>query len=229
MITQNRWPIAGEIADFGATVAARTNAKWPGLGVPQSIRIAGKSSAPDLRRPALYQLRLRGIFGVGAKAEIIRVMLAQPTAWSVRQVTDQVAYLSRQVSLDLEMLTSAGLLKRSASSPARYAVARPDQLSSLLGPLPTYAPKWGPILRVVYGIVDALHGAMAVAAPAPELARRMRLLSKEVEESELAPWMPNRERDFLEHFSAWALELCTALAEGDPVCLPQSSSIRSKN
>jgi hypothetical protein len=65
-------PTRRAFGDFAATVRKKRRVSWPAEGEPLQLRVTGRSSVPDLRRPALQQLRLRAILGVSARAEIIR-------------------------------------------------------------------------------------------------------------------------------------------------------------
>lgn len=222
VVTAERWPFKGDIAVFGATVGSHAGKKWPGVTVeaPVAVSLSGKSGIPDLRRPALFQLKLRAVFGVSTRAEIIRVMLTRPGEWSARQIADRVAYTRRQIDLDLAMLTAGGLVYRArSSSPATYTVSNPAAVVALTGPVPTHAPAWAPALRVVTGLLDAFEGLGYLAAPGAELRRRVRWLEPAIERAGLAFSPDEYGHDYVEGIARWSIETVQSLALGQPPAL----------
>jgi hypothetical protein len=90
---------------------------------PVRGRLSGKSRLRELSVPSLLQLRLRAMFGVGTRAELVRLMLLNPfQEWSVAQLGERVAYTQRQAATDLEMLVKAGLVERTGGGPSRYVL-----------------------------------------------------------------------------------------------------------
>ncbi|TVR67642.1 MAG: ArsR family transcriptional regulator [Spirochaetaceae bacterium] len=88
---------------------------------------------PDLLRPALTQLRARAVFGVGARADIICVLLERDGEWlRAREFMDQ-GYSKNAVTSVLADLTRAGLvsLRRTGNTDLYTLTARPE-LASLL-------------------------------------------------------------------------------------------------
>src|SRR6185312_11197141 len=63
---------------FAATVHAHTGVQWPGAGRPAVRLPTAREMKPDLRRPALLQLRLRALVGISARAEVLRILLSDP-------------------------------------------------------------------------------------------------------------------------------------------------------
>ena len=63
---------------YAATIKVHANVAWPSQGDPLAIWTAELMGEPDLRRPSLIQLRLRALVGVSARAEILKLMLADP-------------------------------------------------------------------------------------------------------------------------------------------------------
>ena len=88
---------------------------------------------PDLIRPALIQLRARAVFGVGARADIICVLLERDGEWiRARDVMDQ-GYSKNAVVSVLADLSRAGLVssRRSGNVDLYTSIATPA-LTSLL-------------------------------------------------------------------------------------------------
>jgi DNA-binding transcriptional ArsR family regulator len=219
VVTKQRWPFEGEVARFGATVAIHTNKRWPGIARegPYDVALSGRSQLPDLSRPSLLQLRLRALLGIGARAEILRVLLARPTeARSVSAIAERTAYSRRQVDMDLEMLELGGLLRREAGpGAAAFALADPAAARHFAGPVPGVAPRWVPLLRSVIGLIGVVDAITQrpLEVPGVELARQLRLLAPELEAAGLRPPGARGPGD-IDEFTAWTLDLMSGLARG---------------
>lgn len=116
---------------------------------------SGKSSAPDLRAPIAFGLRLRRLFGPGVRAEAVRYLLtAEASRSTVAVVARSAAFTKRNVQEALTELGDAGVV-----SPARlgqewrYGIAR-EQWGALLEveDFPA-AVDWVPLLSALTRIV----------------------------------------------------------------------------
>lgn len=214
VVTSARWPFAGLVGDFGATVAAHTKRNWPIKGEPRLLSLSGKSTAPDLRLASTVSLRMRALFGVGARAEIIRVMLLRPRAWTIRQVADRVAYTQRQITSDLDMLVAGGLVSRVVGPPAQFTITSPRRLAALVQPLPRHAPNWASVFRVLHGVLEGLENATTASAPGTHLVRTVRRLDGDIEASGLALPQPDGSPHYADTVREWSLATFGALAEG---------------
>jgi hypothetical protein len=216
-VRADAWP-ADAVARFGASVASITRRGWPGASSadPYAVTRSGKSGVPDLRRPSLLTLRLRALFGVGTRAEVVRVMMTGPDAITARQLAEQVAYTRRQVELDVDMLVLGGLVRRDDwSRPATYSLADRAALERVTGHPPPLAPRWPALLRSVAGLLEVAE-AMASArlrAPEVELDRRLRALAATFGRAGLEP--PVHESRDLDDLLDWGMRILTALAQGD--------------
>src|SRR6202011_3828440 len=95
---------------FAATVRAHTKAPWPGQGDPLTLFHPEHIGSPDLRRPSLVQLRLRALVGVSARAEVLKLMLADPERpQPALTLAEDAAYGKGSVAQALDMLTMAGI------------------------------------------------------------------------------------------------------------------------
>lgn len=149
--------------DYAATVKAHTRVPWPGEGTPEPVLLATVKDPPDLRRPALFQLRLRALVGVSARAEILRLLLADPgQAKPASALAELAAYGKGSVAQALDMLTLARFVQMQPDgNRLLYRLVRPAELASALQRLPAAFPDWWPIFR----IAEAL-GRYARSAPA---------------------------------------------------------------
>ncbi|NVB82943.1 MAG: hypothetical protein HOV81_31485 [Kofleriaceae bacterium] len=142
-------------ASLNAT--ARVKNAWPTDRTGASVATSGKSQAPDIRQPALIQLKLRALFGTTARADVMLQMLrpgmTQETlsgmSQSVSALSD-IGYSKPAVAEVLSDLTMAGVLdKWRRGNRDYYALTRIDALMGLVGgPLPAVAPNWALRFRI---------------------------------------------------------------------------------
>jgi hypothetical protein len=153
--------------EFAATVSAQSGVTWPGSGLARAYQVTGRSTLPPLSRPSLAWLRLRAMFGLGARSEILRCFLAQPDTpiKSVAALATETGYTKRNVSDECEMLERAGLLaQRAKTNRFYYSLARRAELEALIGELPNIRPHWGPVLNIARQLLTLEEAAHAVSA-----------------------------------------------------------------
>ena len=153
---------------FAATVRAHTKAPWPGQGDPLTLFHPERIGSPDLRRPSLIQLRLRALVGVSARAEVLKLMLADPErAQAASRLAEDAAYGKGSVAQALDMLTMAGIVRvQPDANRLLYRLSRPDELAQTLLWLPSVFPDWSPTFRIIEALADYGH-----SAPGPPLTR----------------------------------------------------------
>lgn len=117
-------------------------ADFPSDGGAETVRLSGKSSVPDLGRPTLLQLRLRALFGTGARADVLRLLTIHPTRrWPASELARQAGYSKVQVSEVLEQLASTATVGVEASGNQHlYFLRRNEELLKLIGPMPAIQP-----------------------------------------------------------------------------------------
>lgn len=105
-------------------------------------------------RSNLVMLRTRAAIGVGARAEILRLLTHQPdrhrsTAWLARFS----AYSKRNVADALTMLERSGLVqRRRVANSDEWSLTDPTTMRKLLGPFPRLAPR----MPVQFSVLRAL-------------------------------------------------------------------------
>jgi len=119
-----------------------------GFARPSTTR-SGKSNAPDLMRPIAFTFRLRQVFGVGSRAEVIRFLLtasgtspgAANPLFTAAVIADAAAYAKRNVQEALNSLALAGAIRqRRRGNELVYSIDTMRWRSFLLGdsPIPQY-------------------------------------------------------------------------------------------
>jgi hypothetical protein len=164
---------------YAATVRTHAKAPWPGQGDPLTLFHPERIGSPDLRRPSLVQLRLRALVGVSARAEILKLMLADPERPQPASIlAEEAAYGKGSVAQALEMLTMAGIVQvQPHANRLLYRLARPGELAQTLQWLPSVFPDWWPIFNIVEALTDYAH-----SAPGPSSTRlaTLRALVKQI-------------------------------------------------
>lgn len=152
--------------EFAATVAAHAPVTWPGATQPRRYTPTGRSALPPLERPSLVWLRLRAMFGVGARSEILRTFLAQSDVpMSAARLAEATSYTKRNIAEECENLQRAGVLScRTVGNRFDYRLARRSELEAFVGVLPDLRPDWTSLVRIATELV-ALEEQVATAAP----------------------------------------------------------------
>lgn len=213
------------LSRYAATVNELAATRWPTTGDarPWKLRSGRKSSLPDLTHPALLHLRLRALFGTGARADVIAVFLGSDTPnISVAEVA-QIGYTKRNIANVLDDLAAGGLLFASkVQNQLRYRWARREALEALVEPLPKKIPNWRPIVDLVL----MLYWFVERTEPMPNVVRGVEaanLLPSINRQLVLLQWQPprlgqNPEKSW-DKLAQWAVKVIRAVASGS-VSLP---------
>lgn len=224
------WDDGELFARFGATMTSLTGRKWPGSdrGRAYEIELSGKSRLRELSAPSLLQLRLRALFGVGTRAELVRLMLLSPSQeWTVGQLGERIAYTQRQAATDLDMLVRGGIVERTGGGPSRYVLRDAGALRAVVGSLPRFAPRWTPVLQVLASMAGAMGGVAEglLRQPDVEMSRRLRLLEPAIAASGLPKPPTAGPGGVVDRTVRWALDVAGALANADPQVLPDHAKV----
>jgi hypothetical protein len=217
ILTEQPWPRPDDFARLSASVQAHTGRRWPQAesATPHGFELSGKSRLPDLDLPALLQLRLRAIFGVGARAEILRLLLVAPAhRWTLGELAQHVPYTRRQLSNEVEMLALGGVLRRvDRTGAATYGLADRSALVGLVGRMPVVAPRWPPLLSALVSLWAALARAGGARQPAVELRRQLRPVEPSLTAAGLQ--LPHDKAFETSEVLSWSIDLATALSQAD--------------
>lgn len=145
--------------EYAATVNAHGGAGWPASGAkPLAFKPRSRSLLEDLGRPSLLSLRIRAIFGVGARAELIRAFMSRPhEAMTAADLSAETNYGKRNVLNELEPLRFAGIVKSvRAANADRFSLTKLHQIEALLGPLPERFTRWTQTFGVLHVLLEAV-------------------------------------------------------------------------
>ncbi len=118
----------------------------------------GGDSLPGLRleAPANLQMRLRSAFGVGARAELLRIMLVgEPgVRFAASDLALLAGYSKRNVEMALRGLERASLVAKTRNVSAfAWRIGRREELESLFGPLPHSSVSFASLVAVMIGLL----------------------------------------------------------------------------
>lgn len=152
-------------SEFAAKLNQVSSAKWPlsGLAPTAPVKVSGKSKLGALTAPSLFTLRLRRLFGPGARADIITYLITKNDVHATCADLVEIGYTKKSLMTALDNLASAGILKTTVVRNTKtYAINQQKELEVIIGALPKVAPPWNRILQMV----------MTVQAILPELEKR---------------------------------------------------------
>jgi DNA-binding transcriptional ArsR family regulator len=151
--------------------------------------------------------------GVSARAEILKLMLADPALGQpASSLAEAAAYGKGSVAQALDMLTMAGIVDvRPAANRMVYRLARPVELVDVLQWLPATFPDWAPIFRIAEALIA--FGRVASTTPlarAADVQRTIQSIEHDLERLGIADQVPRAGGPAsLTEFEHWALAFLT--------------------
>jgi hypothetical protein len=142
-------------SQFAAALNSVSSAKWPGAeeGADFTLKVSGKSLLPTLESPSLLMLRLRSLFGPGAKADILTHFLTRNGMHFSASDLSEVGYSKRSLMTALDHLATSGILVVTyVRNKKNYELRKHKELQVMIGKLPKIAPPWTKILRAIRAI-----------------------------------------------------------------------------
>lgn len=215
-------PVVGEaFGDYSATVTAKVlKIRWPGEGKALRFTPSGKSEAPNLERAGLLQLRLRALFGVGTRAEVLRLLLMDvPRGWSAAELARESGYAKVNVAAALDVLALAGTIRvEKSGNQFRYRLGKGPQLVELAGPLPSFQPDWSARFAVMLPLtrLKLERGQGEGMARAAQVVGVLRQIEKPLTRLGLLDLVPTPGRpEFNQEFDLWSEQLLSYWAGQD--------------
>jgi DNA-binding transcriptional ArsR family regulator len=205
--------------EFAATVNAHTNeSRWPGATLPRQYGPTERSHLEDFTAPSLVALRLRALFGVGARAEVVRILLEHPAQDLAVSDFDAAFYTRRNVAEALEALRMGGLVEPLAGRGVRrYRLRRTSQLHAFVGSLAQFKPDWVAIfllLQNLRSLASRTESLLLVvrAVEARKFVRERLVLLQRIG-LEAPPAVTGE--SYWHSFENWAIEMARAFAAGE--------------
>jgi hypothetical protein len=211
--------VRNSFGEFAATVNAHSTLRWPDATEPRRFQRTDRSQVVDFHRPSLVALRLRALFGVGARAEILRVFVADTSGtFSAAEIAPDAGYTKRNVAEALDSLRMAGLLEvLPVRNQLQYRLAKAMELRAVVGEIPTAFPRWRSTFHVMERLLESARRAESLApdVQAVEAARALHDLQPDLRLGSVA----KSPRDLLgldlwPAFEGWALQVAKAWATG---------------
>lgn len=149
-----------QYGEFAATVAAHTPLGWPGQTQARQYKPRERPKIQAFNRKSQLVLRLRGLLGISARAEIIRAFLASPgAAFSAADLAAETNFTKRNVAQILDALRLAGMVQAMPHRNQfhyRLSEEQTRQVRDLLAPMPTVFVRWPYVLNVITVAAQAM-------------------------------------------------------------------------
>lgn len=142
-------------SQFAAALNSISSAKWPNAAesVHFKVKISGKSLLPSLASPSLLMLRLRSLFGPGAKADALAYFLVRSGMHFSAADLVEMGYSKRSLMTALDHLAASGVVAAThVRNKKNYELRRSRELQLVIGKLPQVAPPWNKIVQAITAI-----------------------------------------------------------------------------
>lgn len=128
------WPASKGWGEYAGALQESLGQPWPGAEVAEGVQETGKSILRLENQPALLSVKLRAAIGVGARTEILRVLLGTKLPLTAAEIARKAVYSKRSIAESLQGLTASGMVNTYPENKRlRYALKDPQALSKLLG------------------------------------------------------------------------------------------------
>jgi hypothetical protein len=156
LVRQQPIDVRNAFGSFAATVGKHAGVVWPYASNAREYTVTGRSMTPPLTQPSMVWLRLRAMFGLGARTEILRFFLSQMNGKSsTAAISVATNYTKRNVADECEALAQAGVLKvRPRGNRHYYSLAKRTELEAFVGSMPTITPNWVAMFSVARQLVS---------------------------------------------------------------------------
>lgn len=207
---------------FAATLNSVSRANWPLLAQEAAFKFkpSGKSQLPRLEYPALLYLRMRSLFGVGARADLLTFLLTQVKTTLTAADSTEVGYTKRNLSDVMDGFVRAGIFGVSLVRNQRhYEFVKKDSMIQLVGSLPKFVPSWRHILEVVIPLRVCINSVEYKSESLKMVAIRNTLMSLKNNLYKLKLTPPPLQADFSAYwdsFEQWILEALPVLVNSTP-------------
>ncbi len=146
-------------SQFATALNSISSAKWPDAAKSTLFRtkVSGKSILPSLDSPALLMLRIRSLFGPGARADTLTHFLTRSGLQFSAADLVEIGYSKKSIMTALDHLASSGIMAViHVRNKKNYELKRPKELQMVIGKLPKIAPPWNKIIQAISMIRAAI-------------------------------------------------------------------------
>jgi DNA-binding transcriptional ArsR family regulator len=204
---------------YAATVNAHAGVRWPLASEERPhYQVTGRSMLRPLTDPSLLVLRMRAMFGVGARTEILRHLLLTPDSrLTAAEIASAVGYAKRGVSDECEILVQGGLLEVLAlGNRFYYSLNRSRHLSRFVGPAAPTAPDWIALFRVVFSVLELAESSIEYSSQvhSVELHQTLKRIEPDLRALRLEGPSKAKGAEMLTSWSTWSNALLENLATG---------------
>lgn len=213
--------ISAPFSKFAATLNSVSEADWPlfTAATPLKFIPSGKSKPPQCELPALLYLRLRALFGVGARADLVTFFLTQKKGDFTASDTTEIGYNKRSLADILDSFVQSGFFDVFTTRNHRnYCFVKRDQMIKILGLFPEVIPSWKLILEVLLPLRACIQQIekKSEGTKIIEIRNTLAKIEDKLRKLNLTP--PPLQTDFhayWDSFSDWVLRMLQSIAEGD--------------
>jgi hypothetical protein len=204
---------------FSATVNRYSGAaKWPQASNERRFAKTGRSSLRPLSDRSMVYLRMRSIFGLSARTEVLRYLLFTTERTTAAMLAIQVNYTKRNVAEACESLVQAGVLhSKQVGNRLYFSLVDGPALSTFVGTSAHLHPDWPALLRVVNALFRWSHSAVHSDERVlmVETHRVFNAIQDELETLKLEAPAHVTGAEFLPIWRRWSVRFVKALAAGE--------------
>jgi hypothetical protein len=213
--------------EFAATVNARAGVQWPRATADRAAyRVTGRSRLRSLEEGSLVALRMKAMFGLAARTEILRHLLLQERGRvSAAGLASATGYAKRVVAEECQTLELAGVLAASVlGNRFYYSLARRSALTEFVGATPSICPDWIALARVVLHLVEFERSVRSLpgAAVDVEARRILREIESDLDILDLPGPAQSRGSGLAVAVPAWSATTLKGLAAGRWPAVPNT-------
>lgn len=213
--------IATPFSIFSATYNTFATTKWAVLkdSIPLKLHPSGKSRLRNFETPSMIDFKLRSLFGVNVRADVLSFLLSEKRENYIASDLLEMGYSKSRIAEILADLALGGLLTESqVRNQLHYSFIKRNQLTKLLGTIPKKMVRWDQILAVLLPIracIDATENS-PIGIRAIDMRNLLNNLLRDLSQLKLTP--PPMQKDLETYWKSvteWILEYTKSLAEGN--------------
>lgn len=136
---------------FSMTLNTHASTKWPIFKKVsgRKVVLSGKSKLSNFESPPLLYLKMRALFGVGARADLLTYCLMNEQKEYLISDLTEIGYSKRNLAEVMDDFVNAGIFSEiPVRNQKRYAFIKRAFFKELMGPLPLRYVSWQLFLEV---------------------------------------------------------------------------------